>query len=850
MTAALDAASSHNLQDRTPELLRRAFACSGSGILVTELAVSECPIVFANPAFYRMTGYCADEVIGKDSRFLQKGDRDQPALQILRNAIAEGRDASVVIRNYRKDGSIFWNHLHISPMTSEDGTITHYVGVLRDVTAETRYEELLIRRTMYDPLTNLPNRQFTADRLTTAICGADGETGSVGLIVMDIDNFKLINDSFSYSVGDQILKTVAERLRHAVSGQEFLLRHGVDEFGVIFRGAAREAEALSVTLSRAVSEPLVFNGERIHLACSVGIALCPQDGSNAWALIQSADMALHRAKELGGGNVQFFSRDLKERVEARMSIEAALRGAVDKEELQLHYQPQVDLQTGRISGFEALLRWTSATLGTIAPVRFIGIAEECGLIEAIGEWALERACRDIRRWADAGLRDIRVAVNVSPRQFRNPDLADRIARIISASGIEASQLSLEVTESLLMQDTPLARATLTRIRAMGIEFALDDFGTGYSSLGYLKRYPFSKVKIDRSFIENVAVDSDDAAIAKAAISMAHSLGIQVVAEGVETEVQCDFLRRNMCDEIQGYLFSAAVPASEVEKMLQEGRSLPAHLLRFVKPQRTLLLVDDEENILAALKRLLRREGYAIVTANSAPEGLAILERQAIDVIVSDQRMPEMTGVEFLSKVKEVWPDTIRIVLSGYTELQSVTEAVNKGAIYKFLTKPWDDTLLRTQIAEAFRQKELGDENRRLNVEVQTANFQLAASNRRLAEVLEQQRQLLLMEQVSLDVVREVLQHMPTPAIGLDDDGIVAFLNAAAQQLFAEDGLQLGGDAGLAIPLLIGAIDEMTDAERRNVQLKNTTWRVNCHHMGQGSQSRGRMITLFQDKAQT
>ena len=772
MTAALDAASSNNLQDCAAELLRRAIACSGSGILVARLAQPEWPIVFANPAFCRMTGYSAEEVLGKDCRFLQNDDKDQPALQVLRNAIAEGREADVVIRNYRKDGSLFWNHLHISPMPSDDGTITHYVGVLRDVTAETQHEELLTRRATHDPLTNLPNRQSTADRLTEAIHSADAGTRAVGLIVLNLDNFKLINDSFGYSGGDQVLKTVAERLRRAMSDQELLSRHGVDEFGVIFRGAARDGESLSVALSRTVAEPLVLNGERVHLACSVGIALYPQDGSDAAALIHSADMAVHRAKELGGSNVQFFSRDLKERIAARMIIEAALREAIEKEELQLHYQPQVDLQTGRISGFEALLRWTSATLGAIEPVRFISIAEECGLIDAIGEWAIERACRDIRRWADAGLPPVRVAVNVSPRQFRNPDLANRIARIISAIGIETRQLSLEVTESLLMQDTALARATLMRIRAMEIDFALDDFGTGYSSLGYLKRYPFSKVKIDRSFIENVAVDADDAAIAKAVISMAHSLGIQVVAEGVETEVQCEFLSRNMCDEIQGYLFSAAVPASEVETMLREGRSLPAHLLRFVKPQRTLLLVDDEANILTALKRLLRKENYTIITANSAPEGLAILERQAIDVIVSDQRMPDMTGVEFLGKVKERWPDTIRIVLSGYTELQSVTEAVNKGAIYKFLTKPWDDTLLREQIAEAFRQKEMADENRRLNLEVQTANFQLAASNRRLAEVLEQQRQLLLMEQVSLDVVREVLQHMPMPAIGLDDDGIV------------------------------------------------------------------------------
>lgn len=845
MTAASEAASGSNTQEDEPDLLWRAFACSGSGILITE-ASPECPIVFANPAFCRMTGYSLEEVVGKNCRFLQNGDRDQPALELVRNAIAHGQHASVVLRNYRKDGTLFWNHLHISPIVLETGNITHYIGVLRDVTAEKRYEELLTFRAMHDSLTNLPNRQFVEDRLTAAIYGTEKNAEPVGLLVLNIDNFKLINDALGHDGADELLRQAAVKLQAAISEREFLMRNGVDEFAVIIQSAgnADEAATLAERLSHALAGPYTVKGECVRITSSAGIALYPKDGDSAAALSQHADIAMHRAKELGGNKVQLFSAELGDRVARRHSVETALRDAIEKDELTLHYQPQVDLQTGRVVGFEALLRWTSRVLGAVEPVCFIAIAEECGLIDPIGEWVLQRACRDMRRWADAGLQGLTVAVNISPRQFRDPRLADKIARIVTDNGIEASRLALEITETTLMQDTPVSKETLERIHAMGIPLALDDFGTGYSSLGYLKRYPFAKVKIDRSFVENVATDADDAAIAKAAISMAHSLGIHVVAEGVETEVQCDFLRRNMCDEIQGFLFSRAIPPDEVEKMLRDGRSLPAHLLRFNKPQRTLLLVDDEANILAALKRLLRRDDYNVLTANSGAEGLEVLEKHTVDVIVSDQRMPGMTGVEFLGKAKEICPDTVRIVLSGYTELQSVTEAINKGSIYKFLTKPWDDAQLREQIALAFRQKEMADENQRLTLELQTANVELAASNRKLAEVLEHQRQLLLIEQVSLDVVREVVANMPTPVIGLDEDNVVAFVNAAAQQLFAGDGLLLGCSARLAMPELLECVDRMADGESGDAQLKGRIWRARCHRMGQGSQSRGRMITLL------
>jgi EAL domain-containing protein (putative c-di-GMP-specific phosphodiesterase class I)/CheY-like chemotaxis protein len=459
---------------------------------------------------------------------------------------------------------------------------------------------------------------------------------------------------------------------------------------------------------------------------------------------------------------------------------------------------------------------------------------------------LRRACADMRVWQECGLPPVRVAVNVSPRQFGNPRLADIVESTLNEFGIAPNRICLEVTENVLMLDTPAVEGTIARLQALGIDLLLDDFGTGYSSLGYLKRFPFSKVKIDRSFVEHITTNPEDGAISTAVISMAHSLGIRVVAEGVETEQQCEFLRRSMCDEIQGYLFAAAMPPEAVRLFLETHKQLPAHLLRLKRPPRTLLLVDDEPNILNALKRLLRRDGYEIITAGSGQEGLDILNRQKVDVILSDQRMPGMTGVEFLSQAKEIRPETVRVVLSGYTELQSVTDAVNQGAIYKFLTKPWDDTQLRGHIEEAFQRKEMADDNERLNLEVRTANFELAAANRKLEDVLLQQQQQISRDEVSLNIVYEVLQHVSVPVVGLDEEQVIAFANAAAQKLLEARGPVLGSEAAALVPELCAVLAPDASGGQDRVQLFGSTYRIITHRMGDESQSRGMLVSLSRE----
>jgi diguanylate cyclase (GGDEF)-like protein len=733
-------------------------------------------------------------------------------------------------------------------ITNEAGKVVQFIGMLDPSIAQERVEEQTPVHVALDALTGLPNRQALWKILEEAILQTPPDRQGFALLVVDVDLFKFINTSIGYDRADMLLQQLAQRLVNCIKDGGVVARHGVDEFGIVLKGIrnAGEASAAAERIARGVAGPFTIDGETVRVTCSMGISLYPQDGNDASSLVRNANLALHRSKELGRNNSQFFAPELDKRVVERTRFETALRSAVENQELSLEYQPLADLQTGKLVGMEALARWNSRELGAVSPVHFIAVAEECGLIEQLGEWAIRRACMDIRGWIDSGLAVPRVAVNVSPRQFRDPSFAAKISNAISEFRIEPGLLCLEITENVFMQDTPASEATLARLQSLGIDLLLDDFGTGYSSLGYLKRYPFRKVKIDRSFIENIVTNGDDAAIAKTIVSMAHSLGIRVVAEGVETEEQCDFLRRNMCDEIQGFLYARSMPPEELGGFLKEGRCLPRHLLRMERPPRTLLLVDDEANILSALKRLLRQENYTILTANSGQEGLEVLAKHAVDVIVSDQRMPGMTGVEFLRQAKDLYPDTVRIVLSGYTELQSVTDAVNEGAIYKFLMKPWEDSQLRAHVEEAFRRKEMGDENRRLDLEVRTANFELAVANRRLEEITRQQQQQIRRDEVSLHVVREALQHLPLPVIGMDDDDYIVFINVAAQGLLRESGSLLGCDAREVMPELVSAVGEMEHGSSGCLQLKGGAYRVICHRMGQGSESRGVLVTLSKE----
>ena len=563
-------------------------------------------------------------------------------------------------------------------------------------------EEKLIHLAHFDSMTGLPNRTLFRDRLAQTLTHAKLNDWKVGAVVVDLDHFKPINDIYGRATGDRLLGLVANRLHEIVRVGDSVGHLGGDEFGIVLSQLASDDDANVVAhgICAALSRPFDVEGLEIHLTASLGISLYPPDTGDPEAVLKNADVALFRAKEQGGNNVQFYTEALNTRLTQRMTLLQELRGAIDRQELELHYQPQVSLDTGRVVGIEALVRWRHPQRGLVPPLDFIPLAEEAGLIVPIGDWVLRTACAQAADWHRTGRR-LFVSVNVSSIQLQGGEFGASVRAALESSGLEARCLELELTESVIMGGAESSIATLAELRALGVSIAIDDFGTGYSSLSYLKRLPIDTIKIDRAFIRDIIGDSDDAAIVRAVIDMSHHMKLKVVAEGVETEEQANFLRRSKCDVVQGFLFGAPVAAPALLELLDSVGADPL-LTAPADSMRSLLLVDDEENNLRALQRVFRREGYRIHTAGSAREAFEILANVPIGVIVSDQRMPEISGTEFLTRVKALYPDTIRIVLSGYTDFATVTNVINEGAIYKFLTKPWNDEALRSDIRQAFR----------------------------------------------------------------------------------------------------------------------------------------------------
>lgn len=693
---------------RQLKLLERCIESSSNGIVVTNARTGDMPVVYVNPTFERMTGYSADEILGKNCRFLQGGEYDlsnEDALTEIRKSIDNGSDVSVELRNYRKDGSPFWNDLYLSPTRNDSGEITHWVGIQNDISERKSIEHQLAYNTTHDSLTQLPNRALLEDRLIQNCQFALRYNRYVGVLFIDLDGFKRINNSLGHRTGDQILVAVARRLGELVRSRDTVARVGGNEFVIALSDLAQgeDAQIKVEQIIEALSRPYRIGNENLHLTASIGIAITDGDLCNPTELIQQAGLALAQAKQLGHNTWQWFSKEMNTQANYRVKLRNQLQDAIDNEALTLFYQPLIDARTGQTKSIEALVRWQHPDQGLIPPSDFIPLAEETGQIIALGRWVLQQACRDMTRLHALGFRDCSIAVNVSPVQIRKDDFIDTVEKALQASGLQPQDLELEVVESAVLYDTDKVITTLQELRNMGVSIAIDDFGTGFSSLSYIKLMPANRLKIDISFIKEVIQNRRDAAITQGVISMAHHLSLEVVAEGVETEAQAAFLRRNNCDLLQGYLFSRPIPFDQLVNFMEnsDARSQTTHQSNENK-QKTLLLLDDDANILKALKRTLRRDGYHILSTTKVSEAFSMLAENEVEVIISDQRMPEMSGTEFFSQVKAIYPNTVRIVLSGYTDLKSVTDAINQGSIYKFLTKPWDDSQIREHVHQAFK----------------------------------------------------------------------------------------------------------------------------------------------------
>jgi diguanylate cyclase (GGDEF)-like protein/PAS domain S-box-containing protein len=564
-------------------------------------------------------------------------------------------------------------------------------------------EERLAYLAQFDALTALPNRHLFHDRLLQTMAQGRRSGNPMAVLYIDLDRFKLVNDTQGHGAGDKLLKEAAARLTQCIRSGDTMGRFGGDEFGAVLSDLAKPGDASIVAqkMIDALARPFDLDGHETYVTASVGITLFPADSEEAGALIMNADTAMYRAKEQGRNTYQYFTREMNERALARMQVEAALRRALERREFLLHYQPKVNLENGVICGFEALLRWQHPERGMVSPVEFIPVLEDAGLIVPVGEWVMREVCRQIQAWKSSGLSVPPVAVNLSARQFLQKDLEATVRLILRESAVDPSLIQFELTESLLMKEPEAAARTLRGLKESGVRISVDDFGTGYSSLAYLKRFPIDALKIDHAFIRDVTTNPEDAAIAVAIIGLAHSLKLKVVAEGVETEGQLNFLSMHACDEMQGYYFSRPVPPSECEAMMREGRRLSLSANGAVaKP--VVLLLDDDERDLTLLEQILRPDGFQVLKTTDPTRAFELLASHPVGVVISDQNMPGLTGVEFLSHVRKLYPDVIRIVFTSSQDPKALADAVNEAGIHKFIMKDWDGERLRAEVREISR----------------------------------------------------------------------------------------------------------------------------------------------------
>ncbi|MEE9584257.1 MAG: EAL domain-containing protein [Candidatus Brocadiales bacterium] len=532
-------------------------------------------IEYVNPRFTQVTGYTSEEVIGRNPRILKSGKVSQKEYKRLWETITAGKEWRGEFCNKKKSGELYWESAFITPIVDQENTITHFVAIREDITERRKTEETIQRMAYYDSVTGLPNRMLFNDRLTLAVAHARRNKEMLAVLFLDLDRFKVVNDTLGHSMGDKLLRGVARRLKSCVREGDTVARLGGDEFTLLLPKIKRVENMAKIAgkVLTAIKEPLRLDGHELHITTSIGIAIYPGDGSDAETLLKNADAAMYHAKEQGRDNYQFYTPSFHARASRQMELEGSMYGALEREEFELNYQPVVDINTGRIVGVEALLRWHHPEQGLVPPNEFISVAENTGLITQIGEWVLHTACAQNKAWQDAGLPPIHVSVNLSSRQFQQINLIEIIDRVLRETGLDARFLELEITEGSAMQNVESTIYKLKGMDALGVKIAIDDFGVGYSSLSYLKRFPIHTLKIDRSFVSDITTDPDDRAIVTAIIALAKTMNLKVVAEGVETGEQLDFLRRLHCDEMQGYLFSKPVPAGELREMLAQDKRL-------------------------------------------------------------------------------------------------------------------------------------------------------------------------------------------------------------------------------------------------------------------------------------
>lgn len=540
------------------------------GVVITD---AEMKVIDINEAFSEISGYLEADIIGKTPRFWKSQQQDDFFYQKMWSSIKRTGKWHGELINRRKNGSLYPAWLTISAVRDDQERITNYISVISDISTIKQSQERVEYLAHHDVLTDLPNRHLFNDRLEHALHRAHRKENRVAVLFLDLDNFKSINDGLGHPVGDQVLQETARRLLGVVREEDTVARIAGDEFSIILEDIqdSQSVAVLAEKLLQAYVAPFSIENHELHISMSIGISLYPDDGEDVTSLVKNADAAMYQAKERGKAGYCFYTQQLTDAALERLQLENHLRKALAQDEFQLYYQPQYHLESGALMGAEALLRWQSGELGMIPPDRFIPLAESTGMILPIGEWVLQEACRQVAEWRQKGLELQRIGVNVAGQQIQHGDIVRTVAETLERSGLPATLLELEITESFIMQQAEEAISTLNLLRDTGVALAIDDFGTGYSSLSYLKLLPVNKLKIDRSFVKDTPRDKNSEAIVRAVIALARSLQLNVIAEGVESDSQQQFLRTAGCDEVQGFYYSRPLPADQFTRLLQQER---------------------------------------------------------------------------------------------------------------------------------------------------------------------------------------------------------------------------------------------------------------------------------------
>jgi len=553
-------------------VLSRAVEQSPVSVVITNPAGQ---IEYVNPRFEQTTGYTAREATGQNLGFSLLDEDSAAAMTELWSTVSSGREWSGEFCSLKRDGQMLWEQVSVSPLTDPIGQITHYVVIKEDVTVRRSYEEQLLKQAHYDQLTGLANRVLMIDRLQVALDSAKRNNHQCAMLVIDLDHFKNVNDSLGHSIGDNLLKESAGRLSGCISGGDTLVRMGGDEFVVILPRIddERAAQEVAELIIQQFERPFTILGKSYRVTASIGIAIYPDDGKNPHLVLRNADLAMYKAKELGRNQYHFFTEAINSQLIQRLELEERLRKVVTRGELLLYYQPIYSLASGVIIGFEALVRWRQPDGSLWAPGNFIPVAEDIGVIGDIDNWVLRTACRETAPWLTQSGGQLRLALNISPRQLQLTGYAQYVADQLRANGIAPEQLELEITERVLVDDNDTTQDNINALCAQGVRLSIDDFGTGYSSLGYLQQYPFHTLKIDRSFVSNIARKNNSARLIETIITMGHGLGMEVVAEGIETDLERQFLKASGCDQAQGYLLSRPLPLERLEQVLSVSSDL-------------------------------------------------------------------------------------------------------------------------------------------------------------------------------------------------------------------------------------------------------------------------------------